>query len=500
MKKWYQCIQKKIDRQENQHSGRRDEAAGPQAEPDLGPDQLAGKTFVRFLHSSLETLGGLERYVTDLDEELLKRSRDLTLVYLYQTNNPEDTTNRKAAKGKGTIVSIPLYVAMSTRVKKGRTRSFILRIVRFIMNIFHINEIIFTPSFDELFIRLYMTWPLFRKLCQSQINRLRQIPESQLTLALQSIAAEYEKIDLAVMHSLDIAVDNETFMNMMHKNNSPVVLMNHETNRRLDPLYLRQMQWELQSFIMKRIVKDCDAVAGASDVGIPLYVREKFTPLYDSVNVEYFHPLKADIHAVSEIRRKAGSLPIVLLPARICRGKGHMDAVEAAHYLRENGTKVKMICVGPVNDVSYKAEIDVMIEKYELAGYFDFPGGVSREEMRDYYAASDVVILPSKSESLPKIILEAMSMEKPVVAYGVDGVQEEIEDGETGFIIPITCNDDFKAAPQMLALKVTELLKDRNLQQRMGQRGRTIAASERFSVQSLVSRHECYYRSVMHTH
>ena len=209
MKKWYQCIQKKIDRQENQHPRQRDESAGPQAEPDLGPDQLAGKTIVRFLPTSLETIGGLERYVKDLDEELLKRSRDLTLIYLYKTNNPEDTTNRKAAKGNGTIVSIPLYVAMSTRVKKGRTRLFIFRIMRFIINALHLREIIFTPAFDELFIRLYMKWPLFRKLCQSQINRLRQIPECQLTLTLQSITAEYQNIDLAVMHSLSIAVDNE---------------------------------------------------------------------------------------------------------------------------------------------------------------------------------------------------------------------------------------------------------------------------------------------------
>ncbi|MGV8125150.1 MAG: glycosyltransferase [Candidatus Xenobiia bacterium LiM19] len=499
MKKWYQCIQKKINRQENQHSSRRDDPAGPHPEPDLGPDQLAGKTIVRFLPTSLETIGGLERYVKDLDEELLKRSKNLTFIYLYLTKNPDDNTVSTTVKGKSAVVSVPLNIALNTNVTQEHKRSYLFGILRFIINALHLKEIVFALMFDELFVRLFKTWPVLRELYQRSMNRIRQVPEAQLTQTVQSIIAEYQNIDLAVMHSLNIAVDNEIFMNMMHKNNTPVVLMNHGTNRSLDPLYLRQMHSELLSFIMRRIVKDCDAVAGANDVDVPLYVREKFSTLYDSVNVEYFHPLKADVHAVSEIRRKAGSLPIVLLPARICRGKNHTDAVEASHCLRKNGTKVKIICVGPVNDISYKAEIDALIEKYELAGYFDFPGGVSMEGMRDYYAASDVVILPSKSESLPKIILEAMSMEKPVVAYGADGVQEEIEDGETGFIIPITCNNDFKAAPQLLALKVTELLKDRNLQQRMGQSGRTIAA-ERFTVQKLVSRHERYYRSLMHTH
>ena len=499
MKKCCQYIHEIINRQESQYSRWEYETAGPQGETDAGPDQLSGKTIVRFIHVSYETIGGLQQYITDLDEELLKRNKDLTLIYLYPTTNPDDTTVRKTAIGKGTLVSVPLNIAPDTNVTQEHTRSYIFRILRFIITSLHLKEVIFNLVFDELFVRLFITWPVFQELYQRSLNRMRKIPEAQLTNAVHSITAEHNKTDVAVMHSVDIAVDNETFMNVMHANNIPVVLMNHGTNRNLGGVSSKTMHpGELHSVVMKKLVTGCDAVAGVTNVGAPLNVKEKYSSLYDSVNIDFFHPSKADAQAVAEIRRKAGSVFIILLVARICRSKGQIDALELARHIKKAGIKANILCVGPVYDISYKQEVDAMIEKYELSQYLDFTGGMTQETIRNYYAASDVVILPSQSEGLPRTILEAMSMEKPVVAYGVDGIWEEIVDGKTGYIIPVTRNNNFKAARQLLALKVIELLKDRNLQQCMGQCGRTIVA-ERFTTQALVSRHERFYASVMRT-
>lgn len=395
------------------------------------------------------------------------------------------------------MVSVPLNVAPNTNVTQEHTRSFIYLILRFIITSLHLKDVVFALVFDELFVRLFITWPVFRELYQRSLKRMRKIPEAQLIQAVQSIAADH-KIDVAVMHSVDIAVDDETFMNVMHANSIPVVLMNHGTNRSLDGVFSKPMHQELHSFVMKKLVTGCDAVASVTSVGAPLTVKEKYSSLYGSINIDLFQPSKADAQAVAEIRRKAGSAFIVLLAARICRGKGHIDALELARHFRKGRIHAKTICVGPVNDIAYKQEVDAMIEKYELSQYFDFTGGVTQETIRDYYAASDVVILPSQSEGLPRMILEAMAMEKPVVAYGVDGVWEAIVDGKAGYIIPVTRNYNFKAARQLLAFKVIELLEDRNLQQRMGQYGRTIVA-ERFTTQALVSRHERFYASVMRT-
>lgn len=75
MKKCFQRLNRIINRQESQYSSWEYEAAGPQEETDAGPDQLSGKTIVRFIHVSHETIGGLQQHITYLDEELLKRKK-----------------------------------------------------------------------------------------------------------------------------------------------------------------------------------------------------------------------------------------------------------------------------------------------------------------------------------------------------------------------------------------------------------------------------------------
>ena len=58
-----------------------------------------------------------------------------------------------------------------------------------------------------------------------------------------------------------------------------------------------------------------------------------------------------------------------------------------------------------------------------------------RDDVGDLLSASDVVVLPSYSEGLPRVLLEAGLMGKPVVATRVDGIPELVQDGETGLLV-----------------------------------------------------------------
>jgi glycosyltransferase involved in cell wall biosynthesis len=58
------------------------------------------------------------------------------------------------------------------------------------------------------------------------------------------------------------------------------------------------------------------------------------------------------------------------------------------------------------------------------------------ETMRDYYEAIDMLILPSRSEGLPNVVLEALSFGVPVVASNVGALNEVITDGESGWLLP----------------------------------------------------------------
>jgi len=59
-----------------------------------------------------------------------------------------------------------------------------------------------------------------------------------------------------------------------------------------------------------------------------------------------------------------------------------------------------------------------------------------RQDVLEWMSACDIFVLPSRSEGMPLVILEAMSIGKPVIATHVEGVAEVIEDGVNGYLVP----------------------------------------------------------------
>ena len=84
-------------------------------------------------------------------------------------------------------------------------------------------------------------------------------------------------------------------------------------------------------------------------------------------------------------------------------------------------------------------------------GRVRFLGAVG--DPREVYAAADLLVLPSLSEGMPAVIIEAGLMETPTVASAVGAIPEIITDAETGFLVP-------PRRPEMLARKIMEALPD----------------------------------------
>jgi glycosyltransferase involved in cell wall biosynthesis len=104
-------------------------------------------------------------------------------------------------------------------------------------------------------------------------------------------------------------------------------------------------------------------------------------------------------------------------------------------------------------------------------------------------AAVDAVCLASRFEGMPNVLLEAMASAKPVVASAVDGVQEIVEDGETGFLTPP--GDDFALADALV-----RLAGDRSLRVQMGTAGRQRMMA-RHSPALNLQRHMSLYEQVL---
>ena len=97
----------------------------------------------------------------------------------------------------------------------------------------------------------------------------------------------------------------------------------------------------------------------------------------------------------------------------------------------------------------------------------------------------DFVILPSKSEGFPNVVLEAMACQKPVVATRVGGVPEVVINGETGIIIePGNVSE--------LSNSINNLCGNENLRKKMGFAAFK-RAHEHFGIERMVEHHSKYY-------
>jgi glycosyltransferase involved in cell wall biosynthesis len=122
-----------------------------------------------------------------------------------------------------------------------------------------------------------------------------------------------------------------------------------------------------------------------------------------------------------------------------------------------------------------------------LGKYFRFLG--YREDVPRLLAASDLAVLPSFSEGLPRSLLEAMGTGLPVVASGLDGIAELVVHGVTGLLVR-------PGSPAEFAEAVVRLLKDPELSREMGLRGKQ-RVEKYFHQAKMVSATERLYEQLM---
>jgi glycosyltransferase involved in cell wall biosynthesis len=234
--------------------------------------------------------------------------------------------------------------------------------------------------------------------------------------------------------------------------------------------------------LTRKWITGAAALGGVSDEGIPNYIRTRFVNLSDAVDTEFFSPEKAQ-----PVGRSMH--PIVLLPARIEHGKGHRDLMEAARILMAKKTDLALCFAGAVDSESLHQELRRSAAAMGLEERVLFLGERSPEEIRDWYARSSIVVLPTHSEGLGRVLLEAQAMKKPVVAYDAGGTSEALLPDETGFLVR-------RGNVGALAEKIGFLLENEAEGLRVGERGREFVFA-RFGLPGLIQRHEAFYFRVL---
>ena len=114
-----------------------------------------------------------------------------------------------------------------------------------------------------------------------------------------------------------------------------------------------------------------------------------------------------------------------------------------------------------------------------------------RSDVREIFACSDAVAIPSYTESLANVALEAMAEGKPVVATDVEGMPEAVEHGITGFLVP-------PGDPAALAQGLAALAADAEAARQMGAEGRKRSLC-RHSPRAMARQTECFYHELLQT-
>ena len=134
-------------------------------------------------------------------------------------------------------------------------------------------------------------------------------------------------------------------------------------------------------------------------------------------------------------------------------------------------------------------DLKAAIVKEGVEGRVSFVGELHSGELRNWYAASDVVVCPSYYEGLGRVLLEAQAMKRAVVAYDVGGVAEAVLHGVSGYLVK-------KGDTEELARRLKDMLENQGKRCEMGMRGRAFVV-ERFSLDSLTARHERFYMKIL---
>jgi glycosyltransferase involved in cell wall biosynthesis len=208
--------------------------------------------------------------------------------------------------------------------------------------------------------------------------------------------------------------------------------------------------------------------------GLP---RQKFHVVPNGIDVAQWHAPGA---------RPSRDTPVIICVANFRPIKRHGDLVEALALLRGRGMKVRCLFVG---DGPTRQAVESLAATRRLDGIVEFLGRCEPEEVKALLAQADIFVLPSLWEGLPGSVMEAMASGLPVVGTNVNGTNELVIDGETGFLAP-------PRTPKALAERLAWLVRDPQLRLEMGRRGRKRIAEE-FTLDAMVKRTEDFYRSIV---
>ena len=176
----------------------------------------------------------------------------------------------------------------------------------------------------------------------------------------------------------------------------------------------------------------------------------------NGIDLTHFDPARFNTSKQHKIRESWGLKPddfVFTLIGRLVYDKGIVELITAFKALAKEHDKVKLLLVGP-----YERHLDPLPQHIEddINNHPDVVLAGWQDDVRPFFAITNVFVFPSYREGFPNVVLQAGAMGKFCIVTDINGSNEIIEDGINGKIIPVKNVDAIQHA-------MADTLSDRNL-------------------------------------
>jgi len=239
----------------------------------------------------------------------------------------------------------------------------------------------------------------------------------------------------------------------------------------LQYLYLKGVDWYItvSDFVRNEVVKS-----------YPFLKEKKISTVYHGVDTEEFYPFSVTNKSFLNEEKR----PIILFTGRMVAKKGPHVLIHAIPEVLKKFPDACFVFAGGGNFAPYMnliQQLKISEKNYRYLGYVEF------SDLPQLYNMASVYAAPSFEDSLGIRILEAMSCQKAVVASDVGGVHEIVHDQKNGLLVE-------PGNAYELAEKITTLLKDDNLREKLAAVGRQAVVENFSSKRMAVETAEYYYK------
>jgi glycosyltransferase involved in cell wall biosynthesis len=155
-----------------------------------------------------------------------------------------------------------------------------------------------------------------------------------------------------------------------------------------------------------------------------------------------------DLTRFAPTERAVNQPPHLLMVARVLRDKGIVEFVSALRLLRERNVAFQATILGAIDTRNPTAIAETEVRSWETEKLLRWIDHV--KDVRPHITEADIVVLPSYREGLPRSLLEAAAMGKPLIATDVPGCKEIVGNGKNGLLVPVRDADSLATAMQTL--------------------------------------------------